>query len=202
MKKIILLLALSVLCNSVFSQKSSTLNKTTVSTVVAKQDNISAEVIKNNFYLFITNKGAKKDTILLKTFEENKLPLQCTIVAFTTKGTKLHSISWTENKITETKLRTEDATTTYTEICNVTSKTKLVSNAQTSTKIKEIHFLDAKQTTSETLQKVRNEGLVLSRTAEGDVVLKSKTQENKMTYNPAENKFVNAAITATNKKKK
>ena len=202
MKKIILLFTFLLFCNTTFSQKSSSSKKATSSNAIAKTENISAEMVKNNFYLFITNNGAKKDTILLKSMDVNKLPLQCKISPFMAKGTKLYSISWTENKITETKLKTEDATTTFTEICNVTSKTKLVSNTQTSTKIKEIHFLDANKTASETIQKVRNEGLVLSITVEGDVILKNKTQENKMTYNPTENKFVNVLITSTNKKKK
>ncbi len=202
MKKTILLFTFILFCNTTFSQKNSSSKKTTSSNVLAKIENISAEVVKNNFYLFITNKDAKKDTILLKSMDENKLPLQCKISPFVAKGIKLYSVSWTENKITQTKLKTEDATSTFTEICNVTSKTKLVSNAQTSVKIKEIHFLDAKQTASETIQKVRNEGLVLSITVEGAVILKSKTQENKMTYNPTENKFVNALTVSTNKKKK
>jgi hypothetical protein len=202
MKKIILLFTFLLFYNSTFSQKSSSSKKATSSNVLAKIENISAEVVKNNFYLFITNKGAKKDTIILKSMDENKLPFQCKISPFVTKGIKLYSVSWTENKITETKLKTEDATTTFTEICNVTSKTKLLSNTQTTTKIKENHFLDAKQTASETIQKVRNEGLLLSITVEGDVILKSKTQENKMTYNPTENKFVNALTTSFNKKKK
>ncbi|MFC6875949.1 hypothetical protein [Flavobacterium myungsuense] len=197
MKKTILLFTILLFSNTSFSQKKSTSSK-----FLAKFDNISAEIVKNNFYLFITNKGAKKDTILLKSIDENKLPLQCKILPFMAKGVKLYSVSWTENKVTEAKLKTEDATTTFTEICNVTSKTKLLSNTQTTTKIKEIHFLDAKQTASETIQKVRNEGLLLSITVEGDIILKSKTQENKMTYSPTENKFVNALTTSSNKKKK
>lgn len=200
MKKIILLLALSLFCNVIYSQKKKTAQKTS-SSALAKFENLSAEVIKNNFYVLITNKG-KKDTILLKSIDENKLPSDCKILPFTAKGVKLYSVSWIENKITETKLKTEDATTTFTEICDVISKTKVLSNAQTVTKIKEIHFLDTKQTVSETIQKVRNEGFVLSLTKEGDVVLKNKTQENKLTYNPADNKFVNASIASTPKKKK
>ena len=200
MKKIILLLTLSLCCNAIYSQKKKTAQKTASSTL-AKFENLSAEVIKNNFYLLITNKGIK-DTILLKSIDENKLPSDCKILSFTAKGVKLYNVSWIENKITETKLKTEDATTTFTEICDVISKTKVLSNAQTVTKIKEIHFLDAKQTVSETIQKVRNEGFVLSLTKEGDVILKNKTQENKLTYNPTDNKFVSASFAASPKKKK
>ncbi|MFI0491807.1 hypothetical protein [Flavobacterium sp.] len=201
MKKIILFLALSLCCNTIYSQKKKIKEKQS-SSVLAKSDNITAEVIKNNFYLFIANKGAEKETILLKSIEGNKLPTECKIIPFTTKGVKLYSVSWTENKVTETKLKTEDMTTTYTEICDVTTKTKLLSNAQTINKIKEIHFLDANKNASETIQRVRNEGLILSLTKDGDVILKGKTQENKLTYNPTEAKFVNVSSSGEPKKKK
>jgi hypothetical protein len=128
------------------------------------------------------------------------LPKECKILPFLAKNVKLYNISWIENKVTETKLKTEDATTVFTEICDIASKTKLLSNAQTTTKIKEIHFLDAKQTVSETIQKVRNEGSVLSLTKEGDVILKNKTQESRLIYNPTENKFVNASISLNKEK--
>ncbi len=200
MKKILLLFIFSLIFNAVYSQKKKTLQKTT-SSVLAKSENLSVEIIKNNLCLLVINKETKKDTIVLKNNIENSLLKECKILPFLAKNVKLYSISWIENKVTETKLKTEDATTVFTEICELASKTKLLSNAQTTTKIKEIHFLDAKQTVSETIQKVRNEGSVLSLTKEGDVILKNKTQENKLTYNPIENKFVNASISATKKKK-
>lgn len=187
--------------NAVYSQKKKTPQKTT-SSVVAKSDNVSVEISKSSLFLLISNKGVKKDTILLKTIDEHSLPTECKILPFLVKGVKLYSVSWVEKKLTETKLKTEDATTVYTELCEVVSKTKLLSNAQTTTKVKELHFLDAKQTVSETVQKVRNEGFVLSLTKEGDVILKNKTQENKLSYNPTENKFVNASISTQTKKKK
>jgi len=201
MKKIFLLFIFSLMFNAVYSQKKKTPQKTT-SSVVAKSDNVSVAISKNSLFLLISNKGVIKDTILLKTIDANSLPTECKILPFLAKGVKLYSVSWVEKKVTETKLKTEDATTVNTELCEVVSKTKLLSNAQTTTKVKEIHFLDAKQTVSETVQKVRNEGFVLSLTKEGDVILKNKTQENKLTYNPTENKFVNASISTQTKKKK
>jgi len=201
MKKIILFLALALCCHSIYSQKKKS-SQPISSSVLAKSDNLSVEIVKSNLCLLIANKGAKKDTIVLKNKVDNSLPKECKIQSFLAKNVKLYSISWIENKLTETKLKTEDATTVYTELCDIASKTKLLSNAQTTTKIKEIHFLDTKQTVSETIQKVRNEGFVLSLTKEGDVILKNKTQENKLTYNPTENKFVNASISTQPKKKK
>ena len=201
MKKTILFLALALCCHSIYSQKKKS-SQPISSSVLAKSDNLSVEIVKSNLCLLIANKGAKKDTIVLKNKVDNSLPKECKIQSFLAKNVKLYSISWIENKLTETKLKTEDATTVYTELCDIASKTKLLSNAQTTTKIKEIHFLDTKQTVSETIQKVRNEGFVLSLTKEGDVILKNKTQENKLTYNPTENKFVNASISTQPKKKK
>ena len=201
MKKILLLFVISSIFNTVYSQKKKPTQQIS-SSVLAKSDNLSVEIVKNNLCLLIANKGAKKDTIVLKNKVDNSLPKECKIQSFLAKNLKLYSISWIENKLTETKLKTEDATTVYTELCDIASKTKLLSNAQTTTKIKEIHFLDTKQTVSETIQKVRNEGFVLSLTKEGDVILKNKTQENKLTYNPTENKLVNASISTQPKKKK
>lgn len=201
MKKILLLFVISSIFNTVYSQKKKPTQQIS-SSVLAKSDNLSVEIVKSNLCLLIANKGAKKDTIVLKNKVDNSLPKECKIQSFLAKNLKLYSISWIENKLTETKLKTEDATTVYTELCDIASKTKLLSNAQTTTKIKEIHFLDTKQTVSETIQKVRNEGFVLSLTKEGDVILKNKTQENKLTYNPTENKFVNASISTQLKKKK
>ena len=201
MKKIILFLALALCYHSIYSQKKKS-SQPISSSVLAKSDNLTVEIVKNNLCLLIANKGAIKDTIVLKNKVDNSQPKECKIQSFLAKNVKLYSISWIENKLTETKLKTEDATTVYTELCDIVSKTKLLSNAQTTTKIKEIHFLDTKQTVSETIQKVRNEGFVLSLTKEGDVILKNKTQENKLTYNPTENKFVNASISTQPKKKK
>ncbi len=160
--------------------------------VLAKADNLSAEVVKDNFYLFINDKN-KKDTILIKPVSVKKLPAQGKIIPFTAKGSKLYAVSWTEVANTETKLKKESAETTFTEIYDVASKTKVLSNEQTTTTISEIVYLDTKQTVSETQQKLRKEGFEFSLTPTGDVVLKNKAQENKLSYNPTDKKFVNAA---------
>jgi hypothetical protein len=199
MKKIILLLVLSFFCSAVFSQNKAS-KKTTSSSVFAKSDNVSAEMIKNKFYLFITNKGAKRDTILLKSFEVDKLPLECKIEPFTTKGTTLHKITWLEKKTAQSKLKTEAAVTTVSIICDIASKTKVLSNEQTTTKITEIHFLDDKQTVSETIDRIRNEGFECIVNKEGNVVLKNKAKENKMVYVPTDKKFVFAAAAPSKKK--
>lgn len=151
MKKISLLLVLSFCCTAIFSQSDKASKEAICSSVFAKSDNVSAEMIKNKLYLFITNKGTKKDTILLKSFEVDKSPLECEIGPFTTKGTTLHKITWLEKKTSQSKLKREAAVTTFSVICDLASKTKLLTNEQTTTKISEIHYLDDKQTVSETV---------------------------------------------------
>ena len=199
MKKTILLFVMAFFCMTLFSQTNKT-KKSTPSSILAKSDNVSAEMIKNKFYLFITNKGAKKDTILLKSFEVDKLPLECKIEPFTTKGTPLHKITWQEKKTAQSKLKTEAAVTTVSVICDIASKTKVLTNEQTTTKITEIHFLDDKQTVSETIDRIRNEGFECIVNKAGDVVLKNKAKENKMIYVPADKKFVFASAGPLKKK--
>lgn len=156
--------------------------------ILAKADNLTAEIVKSNFYLFIS--GSKKDTILLKALDVNKMLTDCKITPFTSKGVKLYAVSWTEKAITETKLKKEEALTTFTEVCDIATKSKVLSNAQTTTKITEIVFLDKNQTVSETREKVRKEGFEFTLTPDGDVLLKNKAQENRMSYSATDKKFV------------
>lgn len=190
MKKTILLLVLSSFSTVIFSQSNKAVKKTGSASIFAKSDNVLAEMSKNKFYLLSTNKGAKKDTILLKSFEVDKLPLECKIEPFTTKGTTLHKITWLEKKTMQTKLKTEAAVTTVSVICDIASKTKVLTNEQITTKITEVHFLDDKQTVSETIDRIKNEGFECIVNKQGDVVLKNIAKENKMIYVPADKKFV------------
>lgn len=198
MKKCLLIIVLIFIATTAFSQKKKTAKPTT-SASLAKLNNLSVELIKNNLYFFIDNKGAKKDTILLKTYESKGTPTDCKITAFTAKGTPLHLISWTENKVTQTKDKTENRTQIYSEICNSSTKTKPLSNLQATTKIKEIQYLDKLKTASQTVEKIQNEGFAFTLTKEGDVQLKNKTQENKMIYNPSSNVYQNAKDIAKKK---
>lgn len=192
MKKVIVLTALSIIGLGFAQKKPFKKAAAPTNVIVAKADILSAEITKNNFYLFINGK-AKKDTMLIKAVDPKTLPAEGKIVPFTAKGIPLYALSWTETKVTETKLKKEEAITTNTEIYEVTSKTKVLENAQTTTKITEQVFLDKNHTVSETQQKLRREGFEFSLTPTGDVVLKNKTQENKMTYNVTDKKFVNVA---------
>ena len=100
-------------------------------------------------------------------------------------------IYWAETSITESKEKTENKTMQYNEIWNVKTKTKAFSNLQTTTKIKEIQYLDKLKNASQTVDKIRYEGLAFTLTKEGDVYLKNKTQENTLSYNASSNVYQN-----------
>lgn len=191
MKKAILILFI-ILCNNtnLLSQKKKIKKSGATTSALAKAENVSAEMINKNLFAIRAGSGVKKDSVMLKTFRENSKPTALKITPFTAKGKKLFLISWSENVVTTTKLKTEDALIIFSEIVNFETKSKVLSNTQTTVNIKEIHYLDAKQTVSETLQKVRREGFELNLTPDGDVSLKNKTQDNKLTFNIDKNLFV------------
>lgn len=191
MKKAILILFI-ILCNNtnLLSQKKKIKKSGATTSALAKAENVSAEMFNKNLFAIRAGSGVKKDSVMLKTFRENSKPTALKITPFTAKGKKLFLISWSENVVTTTKLKTEDALIIFSEIVNFETKSKVLSNTQTTVNIKEIHYLDAKQTVSETLQKVRREGFELNLTPDGDVSLKNKTQDNKLTFNIDKNLFV------------
>ena len=191
MKKIILLFIISFFCLSMHGQKKKVTPKKSASVVLEKAANLTAEIVKGTFYLFINN-VATKDTITLKVVDINNLPSECKITVFTTKQTPLYLITWNEKTITKTDLKTEEVVLVYSQIYEINSKILALGNIQKTTNITEKVFLDKLKNASETQQRVRREGYEFALSIEGDVTLKSKTQENKLTYNPTEKKYVDA----------
>lgn len=194
MKKIILLVIASFFCLSMQAQKKKATPKKTASIVLAKAANLTAEIVKDNFYLFINN-GTIKDTIVLKTVDVNNLPAECKITVFTTKQTPLYLITWNEKSSSKTDLKTEEVVLIYSQIYEITSKSLALANIQKTTNITEKVFLDKLKNASETQQRVRREGYEFALLPEGDVQLKSKTQDNKLTYNPTDKKYLDAKTT-------
>jgi hypothetical protein len=208
MKKITLLVLL-LACGSMYSQKKKSKAKTPAketSVVIAKSGNASAEMYKNNFTLFITNAG-KKDSLLLKKFNDKVTPVDCKITSFTTKTVPMYFVTWAEKSVTENKLKKEETTITESQIWNPATKTLLIGNTQTSVKIKETVFLDKLKNASETQERVRNGGFVFTLLNDGDFSLKDKSSDTKYTYNATSMKYeaVKAKATSTTappKKKK
>lgn len=191
MKNVIFLFALLLTFGNSYCQKNKAPQNTATS-VIAKANNLTAELIKNNFYLFVNNKGAKRDTILIKTVDVKNMPTECKITPFTAKGVPLYFITWVEKNTTKTDLKMEEATRINSEIWDVATKTKLLSNVQGTTKIVEKVFLDKLKNASETQERMRREGYEFILTKEGDVIMKNKTLESKLTYDPTNKKYVDA----------
>lgn len=192
MKKIILILFVIICSTSnLLAQKKKIKKSGAINSVaLAKAENVSAVLINEKLYVIKANIGIQKDSILLKNFSENNKPNAIKIKPFSANGKKMFLVTWSENLVTTTKLKTEDALVIFSEIVNFETKSKVLSNTQTTINIKEIHYLDAKQTVSETLQKVRKEGFELILNPSGEISLKNKTQENKLMYKADKNLFV------------
>jgi hypothetical protein len=189
MKKSILLLVLFFTVFTTFSQKKKQA-KSDDAMSLTKLNNLSIVLVKNNLYLFATNKTIK-DTMLLKAYAGNAVPKDCKIIPFTAKEKALYLITWTESTLTETKDRTVNKVEVYSEIWNTATKTKPLANIQATTNIKEIQWLDKLKNTSQTVEKKINEGYEFILTKEGEVKLKNKQGETNMVYNASSNVYQN-----------
>lgn len=187
-----------------YGQKKKTVAKGSKAEVIGKSGTITAELFRKKdayrLYLLLPAAKNKKDTVSIKTAAydpkgtpstiNNNIPTNCVITPFTTKGASLYSVSWTEKNLSEIPDKKEDATRTVTEIWNLNTKTQLYSNTQTATKITEILWLDKGKNASQTSEKMRNEGFAMTLSPEGDIILKNRTQENRLSYDATETKYV------------
>ena len=191
MKNILFLIILTTICNVSFSQKKKTSKKSITNNTasLAKVDNLTIEFSNKNFYVSIDKKSPKKDTLSIKNYRDKTTPIDYKIQSFTTKGTKLYLLTWTEKTKTESRLINEDITTIFSLVFDPITKTKNFSNKQSTTLIKQIRFLDKKETVSETIDKKRSEGFTVSLLTDGDILLKGKSQEYKMSYNTTDKKY-------------
>nr|WP_294936519.1 hypothetical protein [uncultured Flavobacterium sp.] len=205
MKKALLLIALTLITATGYSQKKKGGSKAKAeSGVLAKTDNLTAEKIKNEVHIYITTDG-KKELLFSKPVDAKRTLSEVKITGFKAKETPLYYISWTEKGTTKTDLKTEDATSIVSEIWEVPTKTRVIANTQTTTHIIEKVFLDKGKNASETQERNRREGSEFMLLPNGDIVLKNKTQESKQTYDPATKTFKAAgppAKTAAPAKKK
>lgn len=166
------------------------------SSALATFENLKAEIIteggKQKLAILIDNAG-KKETIILKeisTKDKAQQPTNFKIKTFTIADTKLYHFSYTENILTETKLKKENALITSNEIWDLsTTKLKILGNIQTISQIKEIQFLDKNKTASQTVDKTRKEGFEFTLTKDFEVHLSTKTQINKYKFNAITRRF-------------
>ena len=181
MKKTFLLILLSVFCLNLNAQKKKKVtSKISKTNVLAKSENVSVEINKNNFNIYMVN-GKVKDSINIKTIGTTN-PMDCKLKLFSTKGNKFYLLTYIEKSIVQNPNKTEDITVTYSEVFDIVTKTKVYVNIQKSTKITEKVFLDKLKNASETLEKIRNEGYNFTLLPDGDISLSSKSKSSKLSY--------------------
>ncbi len=186
------------------TKKPSASNKT----ALAKLDDLIIESSRKKddvrFYvLFGTDK--KKDTLQLKLIDvsengkdaltkDNNIPTDCTIVPVNITGAKLYAIAWIEKLNSEVPDKKEEVTKTITQIWNIADRKQAFENIQTSTHITEIVYLDKFKGASKTTEKKRGEGFAVTILENGDIIQVGKNQQNKLTYDPTEGKYVSAKL--------
>jgi len=193
MKKIVLFAFIALLSANSFAQKKKTSTKKAIATAgLAKVDNLVAEVKAGNFQVTINENGKPKDAMIVKAAEGTFAPMDCKLSSFTTGGTKLYLLTWSEQSGAKTDLKTEDITTIYSVVYEIASKKQVFSNTQMTNHITEKVFLDKLKNASETQEKIRREGFEFKLNPDGSISQKGKTQENKYTYDVAKIEYVPA----------
>lgn len=194
--KNILLLLLAVLSLNAQAQKKKPVKKKPVAAasknaVLAKADNLTAEMLdKKGAHFFYALSG--KDTLFTKSIATKEgAPAEVKIIPFTSGGAKLHMISWQQKKkIGDAKTKLENITESRTEVWDVAAKKMVFENTYTVNNITEVVWLDANKTASKTEEKIRRGGTECTLSAQGDIVLKNKSQESKLVFDAKQQKFV------------
>jgi len=191
MKKILLFAFVALISLNSYSQKKkATSKKATPTAGLAKADNLVAEVKAGNFQLTINENGKPKDAMIIKPADAKFAPTNCKLTPFTASGVKLYLLSWTENTLTKTDLKSEDITTVYSVIYDISNKKQVFSNTQMTNHITEKVYLNH-TAASETQEKIRREGFELTLNPDGSVKQKGKTQEINLVYDAAKMEYVN-----------
>lgn len=197
MKKIIFIALVALISNVTFSQKNKTVTKkpdatATAKGVLAKADNLVAEVKNGTFQLAINENGKPKDAITIKNVDAKFAPSNTKLTAFKANGAALYLLTYTENNILKTDLKTEDVTIVTSIIYEIPTKKQVFSNTQMTNHIVEKVFLDKLKNASETQERMRREGFEFTLNPDGSITQKNKTQENKWAYDVAKMEYVNA----------
>lgn len=191
MNKIIFLVFITFLTsNGIAQKKKSSSKKPEIADSFAKLDNLVAEIKKGDFRLTIIENGEETDALIIKAADAKFSPIECKLISFNTNVIKLYLLSWKEKIQIKTDLKTEDITTVYSVIYEITNKKQVFSNTQLSKHITEIVFLDKNKTVSETQEKMRNEGFELIVNPDGTLTQKNKTQKNILVYDKLKMEFV------------
>ncbi|QBZ98454.1 hypothetical protein [Flavobacterium sangjuense] len=185
MKKVILFVCVAVLSVNGFSQK----KKSTTASALPKVDNLQVEIKKGNFQVTISEKGKTDDALVVKAVDASFAPTNCKLSSFTASGVKLYLLSWTELSQIKSVKKTEDRTTIYSVIYEITSKKQVYSNYQLTNHITEIVSLGGTAAT-ETQEKMRREGFEFVLNPDGSIIQKNKTQQSAFVYDKDKMVFV------------
>lgn len=198
MKKIIVFALIALVSTGAFAQKkkkSGGKKATTTATakgVLAKADNLVAEVKAGSFQVTINENGKAKDNITVKAVDAKFAPTNVKLASFMASGAKLYLLTWTETTQIKTDLKTEDITNVNSVVYEIASKKQVFSNTQMTNHITEKVFLDRLKTASETQEKIRRDGFEFILNLDGTITQKNKTQENKWKYDATSMEFVDA----------
>lgn len=191
MKNIIFLLAIALSVNYGQAQKKKTAVKApSTANALAKHDNLIVEIKAKSFQISILEKGKATESISIKELVDNVNPIDVKLSSFTASGKKLYLLQWTEKGTTQTDVKTENSTVISSVIYEITSKKQVFSNFEKTTAIVEKVFLDKNKNASEMQERIRREGFVFTLNADGSLVQKNKTQENKWVYDATKMEFL------------
>lgn len=189
MKKIFLFVCIGLLTLNGFSQKKKgSGKKNTTAAALPKVDNLQVEIKNGNFQVSINEKGKTNDALVVKAVDAGFTPKDCKLSSFMGNGVKLYLLSWTENNLLKTDLKTEDKTTIYNVIYELASKKQVYSNYQLTNHITEKVSLGG-TAASETQEKVRREGFEFVLNPDGSITQKGKNQQTIFAYDKDKMEF-------------
>lgn len=190
MKKIFLFVCVALLSVNGFSQKKKTTSKKAATTTSAlpKLDNLQVEVKGGKFQITISEKGKTNDMLVVKEVDAAFTPANCKLSSFTASSVKLYLLTWTEINTIKSTNKTEDKTTVYSVIYEITSKKQVYSNYQLTNHITEKVSLGG-TAASETQEKIRREGFEFVLNPDGSVTQKGKNQQATFVYDKDKMEF-------------
>ena len=189
MKNTFLFLCVGLLTLNGFSQKKISSAKTLSSaSALPKVDNLQVEIKNGKFQVSISEKGKTNDFLIIKDVDAAFTPKDCKLSSFTASGVKLYLLTWTELSTTKSTNKTEEKTTIYSVIYEITTKKQVYSNYQLINHITEKVSLGGTGA-FETQEKMRREGFEFTLNSDGSVTQKNKTQQTTYVYDKVKIEF-------------
>ena len=189
MKNIFLFLCVGLLTLNSFSQKKISSSKAPSSaSALPKVDNLQVEIKNGKFQVTISEKGKTNDILIIKDVDAAFTPKDCKLSSFIASGVKLYLLTWTELSTTKSTNKTEEKTTIYSVIYEITTKKQVYSNYQLTNHITEKVSLGGTGA-FETQEKMRREGFEFTLNSDGSVTQKNKTQQTTYVYDKVKIEF-------------